>query len=126
MAPSKDSYRSSRGLYIAEAAFEYFVSILVTGAYLAKLTSYLGFSDSLTAVLTSFVALGCSFQLFAVFFFKGGSVKRRVTLFHLINQLLFMSAYECLRTTSVIGNFFRAYGAGYSVSPKGYFKTQTA
>jgi hypothetical protein len=72
---------------------EYFVSILVTGAYIAKLTNYLGFSDSLTAILTSFVALGCSFQLFAVFFFRGGSVKRRVTLFYIINQLLFMGVY---------------------------------
>ena len=86
-------YGLSRGMYIAESTFEYFISILVTGAYLAKLTSHLGFSDSLTAILTSFVALGCSFQLFAVFFFRGGSVKRRVTQFYILNQLLFMSVY---------------------------------
>ena len=89
----KDIYRLSRGMYIGEAALEYFISLLVTGAFIAKLTANLGFSDSLTAVLTSFVALGCSFQLFAVFFFRGGSVKRRVTVFHIINQLLFMSVY---------------------------------
>ncbi len=93
LTKQNDIYRTSRGMYIAESAFEYFISILVTGAYLAKLTSYLGFSDSLTAILTSFVALGCSFQLFAVFFFRGGSVKRRVTQFYIINQLLFMSVY---------------------------------
>lgn len=90
---SKDIYKSSRVLYIIEAALEYFVSILVSGTFLAKLTTNLGFSDSLTAILTSFVALGCSFQLFAVFFFRGGSVKRRVTFFHVLNQLLFMSVY---------------------------------
>lgn len=89
----KDIYRVSRGMYVAEAALEYFISLLVTGAFIAKLTANLGFSDSLTAVLTSFVALGCSFQLFAVFFFRGGSVKRRVTFLHIVNQLLFMSVY---------------------------------
>ncbi len=93
LAKQKDIYANSRLFYIIESALEYFVSILVTGAYIAKLTANLGFSDSLTAILTSFVALGCSFQLFAVFFFRGGSVKRKVTLFYIINQLLFMSVY---------------------------------
>ncbi len=91
--PKKDIYGVSRGMYIAESALEYFISLLIVGAFLAKLTANLGFSDSLTAVLTSFVALGCSFQLFAVFFFRGGSVKRRVTILHIVNQLLFMSVY---------------------------------
>lgn len=89
----KDIYKTSRVMYIIEAALEYFVSLLVSGAFLAKLTASLGFSDSLTAVLTSFVALGCSFQLFAVFFFRGGKVKSKVTVFHILNQLLFMSVY---------------------------------
>ena len=34
----KDEYKTSRFLYILEATFEYFISLLVTGAYLAKLT----------------------------------------------------------------------------------------
>lgn len=89
----KDIYKTSRVMYIIEAALEYFVALMVSGAFLAKLTASLGFSDSLTAVLTSFVALGCSFQLFAVFFFRGGKVKNRVTVFHVLNQLLFMSVY---------------------------------
>ncbi len=89
----KDIYGFSRRMYVVESTLEYFISLLVTGAFLAKLTASLGFSDSLTAVLTSFVALGCSFQLFAVFFFRGGSVKRRVTVFHILNQLLFMGVY---------------------------------
>lgn len=90
---NKDNYKASRVMYIIEAALEYFVSLPVTGAFLAKLTANLGFSDSLTAVLTSFVALGCSFQLFAVLFFRGGKVKRWVTILHILNQLLFMSIY---------------------------------
>jgi len=89
----KDMYQSSRVFYIIESALEYFISIIITGAYLAKLTSELGFSDSLTGILGAFVALGCSFQLFTIAFFKGGPVKRRVTIIHIINQLLFMSIY---------------------------------
>ncbi len=89
----KDIYKASRGFYIIESALEYFITIMISGAYLAKLTTTLGFSDGLTAILGAFVALGCSFQLFAIAFFKGGSVKRRVTVIHIINQLLFMGIY---------------------------------
>ena len=89
----KDMYQSSRVFYVIESALEYFISIVITGAYLAKLTSELGFSDSLTGILGAFVALGCSFQLFTIAFFKGGPVKRRVTVIHIINQLLFMAIY---------------------------------
>lgn len=90
---TKDRYRSSRFCYILEAAFEYFIYLMISGAYLAKLTSHLGFSDGLTAVLSSFVALGCTFQLFSLSFFRGGRVKRRVTFLHILNQLLFMMIY---------------------------------
>lgn len=38
----KASKRSEWG-YILEAGFEYFISILLTGAYLARITSTLGF-----------------------------------------------------------------------------------
>ena len=89
----KDAYGFSRWCYIMESTFEYFISIMITGAYLAKLTSTLGFSDGLTAILGAFVALGCSFQLFAIAVFKGGPVKRRVTVMHIINQLLFAGIY---------------------------------
>ena len=89
----KDKYAFSRGCYIAESALEYFVTLMTTNAFLAKLTTELGFSDSLTAILGSFVALGCSFQLFTIAFFRGGPVKRRVTIAQIINQALFMLIY---------------------------------
>ena len=63
----KDGYEFSRILYIIEAALEYFVSIAVSTIYLAKLTEYIGFSDSLTGILSSFVSLGCGFQMIAIF-----------------------------------------------------------
>lgn len=89
----KDIYKTSRLLYIAEAALEYFISLLVTGAYLAKVTSTIGISDSLTGILTSFVSLGCGFQLFAIFFIRRKSVKSIVTVANILNQLFFAFIY---------------------------------
>jgi MFS family permease len=90
---TKDIYKTSRVLYIIEAALEYFISLLVTGAYLAKITSSLGMSDSLTGILTSFVSLGCGFQIIAIFLANKRPVKRWVTLLHSINQLAFALIY---------------------------------
>ena len=89
----KDIYKTSRILYIIEAAVEYFISLLVTGAYLAKITSALGMNDTLTGILTSFVSLGCGFQIIAIFLANKRPVKRWVTLLHSINQLAFALIY---------------------------------
>ena len=93
MEERKDIYKTSRLLYILEATFEYFISILVTGAYLAKITSSLGMSDSMTGILTSFVSLGCGFQIIAIFLANKRPVKRWVTVLHSINQLTFALIY---------------------------------
>lgn len=89
----KDKYFFSRICYIIEETTAYFISILITGVYLAKLTSELGFSDSFTAILSSFVSLGCSFQLLTLVFFKKGRVKCRVSFLFTLNELLFMLIY---------------------------------
>ena len=78
-------------LYIIEAALEYFVSIAVSGAYLAYLATAIGISDALTGVLTSFVSLGCGFQILAVLL--EGNIKRNVTILHLINEAAFTLLY---------------------------------
>lgn len=88
-----DSYRKSRVCYLLEADFEYLISILVSGSFLATLTSSLGIPDSLTGIISAFVGLGCLFQLLAVFLFRGGSVKRTVIAFSVGNQLLFLMLY---------------------------------
>ena len=93
MEESKDIYKTSRILYILEATFEYFISMLVTGAYLAKITSSIGISDTLTGILTSFVSLGCGFQMIAIFFANKRPVKRWVTILHGINQVAFALIY---------------------------------
>ena len=89
----KDKYKLSRLMYILEAGFEYFISVLVGGAYLAKVSSSIGISDSLTGILTSFVSLGCTFQIVAIFLVNKRPVKRWVTLLHTLNQLFFALIY---------------------------------
>ncbi len=89
----RDIYGTSRTLYIIEAALEYFISILMGGAYLARLTDYVGMSDGMTAVLSAFVSLGCTAQLVALLLINRRSVKRLVTLGEIFNQLLFTVVY---------------------------------
>jgi len=84
--------RRSRIFYIIEAALEYFISILVAGSYLATLTAELGISDGLTGVISSFISLGCLFQLLSVFL-KRPRVKGIVIVLSVLNQLLFLLLY---------------------------------
>lgn len=90
---TKDIYKTSRICYIIEETTAYLISFLITGAYLAKLTLSLGFSDSLTALLGSFINLGCIFQLLAIRVFRRGPVKRKLTILYTINELLFALLY---------------------------------
>lgn len=89
---NEKSIRRSRICYIIEAALEYFISILVAGSYLATLTSELGISDGLTGVISSFISLGCLFQLLSVFL-KRPRVKGVVIALSVMNQLLFLLLY---------------------------------
>ncbi len=88
-----DKYKTSRIMYIIEAALEYFVSIAVGTVYLARITTYIGISDGLTGILSSFVSLGCGFQLIAIFLVNKRPVKRWVTAGHIISQILFSLLY---------------------------------
>ena len=85
----KDEYKFSRFMYILEAAFEYFISLMFTGAYLATVTKSIGLSDAVTGILSSVATLGCGFQIFAIFLSGKRRVKRTVSIFHTVNQLLF-------------------------------------
>lgn len=90
---TKDICKTSRICYVIEETTAYLISFLITGVYLAKLTLSLGFSDSLTALLGSFVNLGCVFQLFAITIFRRGRVKRKLTILYTINESLFALLY---------------------------------
>ena len=89
----KDPYRFSRAMYIVEAMLEYFISIAVGTVYLARITAYIGIPDSLTGILSSFVSLGCGFQLVAIFLANKRPVKRWVTALHMVSQALFALIY---------------------------------
>ena len=82
----------SRNLSIVEAALEHLISTLVTGSFLATLTGALGFSDSLTGILSSVIALGCLFQLLSLLVRKH-RVKKFVLTISVLNKLLFMLLY---------------------------------
>ena len=78
-------------LYIIEAMLEYFVALSVADVYLVKIAAATGMSDQATAVLTSFVSLGCGFQFLSIFFFRSSKVKKKATAGHVISQILFTS-----------------------------------
>ncbi len=84
----------SRGAYIAEAALEYFISIMITGAYLTNLLNDIGFSTAAQTVISSLVTMTFSAELFSVLLIhKTSSVKRWVTAWNLFNQMLFALMY---------------------------------
>ena len=85
----RPNYRFSRMMYIIEAALEYFISMMLADAYLAKVASAVGLSDRVTGLLTAFASLGCGFQIFALFLRNRTPVKRWVTALHIINQTFF-------------------------------------
>lgn len=59
-------YRRSRAAYIIQCTVEYFISILAADAFLAKLLSSMGISDSLIGILSSFISLAFIFQLISI------------------------------------------------------------
>lgn len=92
-ALTPDKYGKSRVMYIIEACVENFIVLLVTGAYLATLTSRLGLSDSLTAILSSVTALSYLFQLISIYLAHKTPVKRWVIPIQLIAHIMFASLY---------------------------------
>ncbi len=92
MDKTSKPYVISRRLYIVQADVEYLIAILVGSTFLARLTSGLGFSDSLTGIISSIISLGCLFQLLSLLF-RRKRVKGFVLTLSIINQLLFLLLY---------------------------------
>lgn len=84
--------KRSLKLYMVQAALEYLVALSASGTFLAKLTSQLGMSDSLTGILTSLMTMGCLFQMLALLL-RVKRVKIFVILTSLFSQFLFMLIY---------------------------------
>lgn len=89
----KDIYKTSRGLHIAYAAFEYFISILVGTTYLAKLGTAVGLDDGTIGLVTSFLALGAAFQLASIFLGDKMSRKGSIILVTFFDMLCFTLLY---------------------------------
>ncbi len=86
--------KSSRNGYVWYCMFEYFISILVTDAFLAKLLKNVGMSDSLTGIISSFVSFAFLFQLLSVFILKRKiNAKAMCIAFETSSQLCFVFLY---------------------------------
>ncbi len=89
----KDGFEASRVFYWLECAFEYFISMLSSGAFLAKLTSEVGISDSVTAILTALTSLAGVFQLISIQLSRKLRAKAPVTAILFASQMLFAAMF---------------------------------
>ena len=92
-APRPDVYKKSRFFYVFEAAVEYFLATFVAGTYLAKMTTSIGMSDSLTGIISAFVSLGFGFQIFALLLAQRKPIKPFIIVMNLVTQLAFSFLY---------------------------------
>lgn len=88
------AYKRSRAAYIGQSTFDYFITLLVSDAFLAKLLTSLGVSDSLAGIIASFVSLVFVFQIFSIFLVKGKlGAKTLSIVFEAVSQLCFAAMY---------------------------------
>lgn len=115
----------TRAAYAMECTFEYFVTILVSDAYLSSLLDYMGVSDAVIGIVSSLISFAFLFQLFSLFAVKHiKRVKRASILFHFGSELFFMSLFLIpfipmpseMRTVAVIGAVLAAYFGNYLVT----------
>lgn len=87
-------YKRSKRAYTLECMFEYFISLLVADAFIAKLLKYFGASDELCGVISSFISLSFLFQIFSVLVMgRIRNTKKTAIIFHTAAQLLFSCLY---------------------------------
>ena len=89
----KDEYSINRPMYVLHAALAYFITLITTGTYLAKLTTTIGISDEMTAVLSAVTSLAGIFQLLSVPLANRTRAKKTVVPLQLVYQLLYGALY---------------------------------
>lgn len=118
-------YRRSRIAYRAQTTFEYFIMLLVADAFLAKLLTALGVSDSLIGIITSFVSLAFIFQLFSLFLVRIKTSTKKIVMicdttslifFALVYFVPFLPIYPELKKTVVVISIMMAYAIKYLIS----------
>lgn len=87
-------YKRSRTSYMVQCTIEYFVSLIVADAFLAKLLTHIGVSDALIGVISSFVSLAFLFQLLSLSLVRVmKNTKKTVIFFDSLSQIFFMLVY---------------------------------
>ena len=89
----KDIYKPSRVIYITMAAFECMVQIIVSGSFLSKLTTTIGISDGVTAILSTVTSLSCSLQVISILLAHKTPVKRWVIPLQAVAEILLGALY---------------------------------
>ena len=117
-------YRRSRCAYNIQCAIEYFVTLLLADAFLAKLLSYIGISDAWVGIISSFATMAFTFQLLSIFLIKMKmSTKTLVTTVDVASVFFSMLLYFVpfmpisseAKTIVVVLSVFIAYVARYLV-----------
>ena len=80
-------------MYIFEALFEYLISILASGAFLAKLATTIGISDSATAILASITSLSSVFQIVSIYLSHKNPIKPIIIPMQVLSQLMYAGLY---------------------------------
>ena len=111
-------YRRSRGAYMTQCTVEYFVALLATGGFLAKLLTSIGISDALTGVISSISTLAYVFQLLSILLVRLKlNTKKLVVVLDSASIFFYMFLYfvpfvtenQTLRTVLAVGSVLFAY-----------------
>lgn len=88
------AYKRTRTAYILQAMFEYFINILVTDAFIAKILDYLGVSEAKIGIITTIISLAMAFQLGSLWLTKTRIGVKKISLFFsTLSQILFSLLY---------------------------------
>ena len=118
-------YKRSRRAYILECAFEYFVALMVTDAFLATLLTNMGLDDAVIGVISSLISLAFLFQLCSIFVVQHiRNIKLVAIPIHCISQMFFFVLYllpffnipQPLRVIVIVGCLMIAYFGNYLVT----------
>ena len=91
---SSKEYKRSRIAYTFECGFAYFGTILIGGAFLAKLLNNMGIPDDQVGIISSLGSLAFLIQLISIWMVtRINNTKRTVILFQVLAILLFGATY---------------------------------
>lgn len=125
----KKEYKRTRTAYALQATLEYLITLMVTDAFLAKILTHLGISDSMIGIIATFISLAMVIQLGSLFVSGTGTrSKTTVTVCSTVSQVLFAFVYVIpflpisvsLKKLLAVVFILVAYAAMYVVWPVMY------